>query len=148
MKNFFTISALLAAAAGCVSYQLQPVSIDHPANAEAKTSTIQPSSRTLAYTSVDMPTKTAAAAESQDHDSHHGAPGQTAAGEGKVVATAPDSNQLVIAHGAIKGVMDAMTMGYPVDPPSLLEGLKPGDNVRFTMDLQRKTIVNVEKLNK
>jgi len=42
--------------------------------------------------------------------------------------------------------MDAMTMGYRVEPPSLLEGLKSGDQVRFTIDVQNKAIVKIEKM--
>jgi Cu/Ag efflux protein CusF len=67
-------------------------------------------------------------------------------GEGKVVATVPASNQIVVEHGEIKGFMEAMTMGYPVDPPSLLEGLKFGDKVRFTIDVPKKAIVKIEKM--
>jgi Cu/Ag efflux protein CusF len=44
--------------------------------------------------------------------------------------------------------MEAMTMGYKVDPPSLLDKLKAGDNVRFTIDTQQKAIVKLEKLHK
>jgi Cu/Ag efflux protein CusF len=66
-------------------------------------------------------------------------------GEGKVVATVPSSGQLVVDHGEIKGFMGAMTMGYPVEPPSQLEGLKPGDQVRFTIDVQKKMIVKIER---
>jgi Cu/Ag efflux protein CusF len=67
-------------------------------------------------------------------------------GEGKVIALAPDADQVVIDHGEIKGFMDAMTMGYRVDPPSILEGLSAGDKVRFTLDTQQKAIVKIEKM--
>jgi len=59
----------------------------------------------------------------------------------------PSSGQLVIEHGPIKDFMDAMTMGYPTEPASLLTGLKVGDKVRFAIDVKRKVIVKVEKLN-
>ena len=39
-----------------------------------------------------------------------------------------------------------MTMGYRVEPPSQLEGLKAGDQVRFTIDVPKKAIVKIEKL--
>jgi Cu/Ag efflux protein CusF len=42
--------------------------------------------------------------------------------------------------------MEAMTMGYRIDPPSLLAGLKPGDQVRFTIDVGRRAIIGIEKL--
>jgi mono/diheme cytochrome c family protein len=67
-------------------------------------------------------------------------------GEGKVIAVVPADQQLVVEHGEIKGFMEAMTMGYKVDPPSLLAKLKAGDNVRFTIDTQRKAIVKIEKM--
>ena len=70
---------------------------------------------------------------------------QTAVGQGKVIAVVPSSSQLVVEHGEIKGLMGAMTMGYKVDPPSLLEGLKAGDEIRFTIDTEKKAIVKIEK---
>jgi len=60
----------------------------------------------------------------------------------------PANQQLVVEHREIKGFMEAMTMGYKVDPPSLLAKLKAGDNVRFTIDTQQKAIVKIEKLRK
>jgi Cu/Ag efflux protein CusF len=42
--------------------------------------------------------------------------------------------------------MEAMTMGYRVDPASLLAGLKAGDKVRFTIDVRRRAIVGIDKL--
>ncbi len=39
---------------------------------------------------------------------------------------------LVIRHGAIPGLMDAMTMPFEVSSPALTKGLKPGDRIRFT----------------
>ena len=75
-----------------------------------------------------------------------GAPAKTVVGEGEVVATTPSSSQIVVDHGEIKGFMDAMTMGYRVDPASLLAGVKPGDKVRFTIDVEQRAIVDIEKL--
>ncbi|MCZ6874509.1 MAG: copper-binding protein, partial [bacterium] len=69
-------------------------------------------------------------------------------GEGKVIAVVPATEQVVIDHGDIKGFMDAMTMGYKVSPASLLDGLKAGDQIRFTIDTQKKAIVKIEKLQK
>jgi Cu/Ag efflux protein CusF len=42
--------------------------------------------------------------------------------------------------------MEAMTMGYRTDPPSLLVKVKPGDKVRFTIDVERRAIIELEKL--
>jgi len=62
------------------------------------------------------------------------------------LATVPGASQIVLEHGEIEGFMGAMTMGYRIDPPSLLAGLKPGDKVRFTIDVQKRTITRIEKL--
>jgi mono/diheme cytochrome c family protein len=67
-------------------------------------------------------------------------------GEGTVVALRPDRQQIVVEHGEIKGFMDAMTMGYRTDPPSLLATVKSGDKIRFTIDVERRAIVHIEKL--
>jgi mono/diheme cytochrome c family protein len=69
-------------------------------------------------------------------------------GEGTVIAVVPANQQLVVEHGEIKGFMEAMIMGYKVDPPSLLDQLTAGDRVRFTIDTQQKAIVKIEKLKK
>src|SRR6266498_4414815 len=55
--------------------------------------------------------------------------------------------QLVLHHGEIKDFMGPMTMGYQTESPSLLEGLKPGDRVRFSIDPQKKIIVKIEKIS-
>ncbi len=65
-------------------------------------------------------------------------------GEGKVIAIVPANNQIVVDHQEIKGFMEAMTMGYKVDPPSQLNGLHVGDDIRFTIDTQQKAIVKIE----
>jgi Cu/Ag efflux protein CusF len=134
---------------GCAAYELPPSPMNHPANPQAMAAPQHSPSKTLAYTSANTPSVSAAAAEG-GHDGHH-APGdggnpKTAIGEGKVIATVPSANQIVVEHGEIKGVMDAMTMGYRVEPPSLLEGLKAGDQVRFTIDVPNKTIVKIETM--
>jgi Cu/Ag efflux protein CusF len=58
----------------------------------------------------------------------------------------PHSRQIVVDHKEIKGFMDAMTMGYRIEPQSLREGVKTGDSIRFTIDTQRKAIVKIEKM--
>ena len=67
-------------------------------------------------------------------------------GEGKVIAVVPANEQVVVDHGEIKGFMDAMIMGYKVSPLSLLDGLKAGDRIRFTIDTDKKAIVKIVEL--
>ena len=67
-------------------------------------------------------------------------------GQGKVISVVAEKQELVLEHGPIKGFMDEMTMGYKVSSPSLLKGLKPGDQVTFTIDPKKSVITKVTKL--
>lgn len=40
---------------------------------------------------------------------------------------------LVITHGDIPGYMPPMTMGFRTESPKILESVRPGDEVRFTL---------------
>jgi Cu(I)/Ag(I) efflux system periplasmic protein CusF len=137
---------------GCASYQLEPLSINHPAYLDAAAAPERPASKTLAYTRADIPSSQpvyVVPAEQPGHEAQHSAEAEqkTVVGEGKVITTVPNASQIVVEHGEIKGFMEAMTMGYRVDPPSLLEGLKLGDKVRFTIDVPNKAIIKIEKMN-
>jgi Cu/Ag efflux protein CusF len=50
-----------------------------------------------------------------------------------VVAAAPERREVTVAHEAIPGVMEAMTMPLEVEDPTVLRGLSPGDRVRLTL---------------
>jgi Cu/Ag efflux protein CusF len=133
---------------GCASYRLPPAPMNHPANPQAMAAPLPSLSKTLGYSRADASLVRPSAAAQGGHDSRY-APAdagrqKTAVGEGKVIATVPSANQIVVEHGEIKGFMDAMTMGYRVEAPSLMDGLKPGDQVRFTIDVPNKTIVKIE----
>lgn len=65
-------------------------------------------------------------------------------GNGTVVALRPEKQQVVLEHGPITGFMDAMTMGYKVSPDSLLQRVKPGDKVRFTIDTEARAITRLD----
>jgi Cu(I)/Ag(I) efflux system protein CusF len=137
---------------GCASYQFAPLAASHPGHPEAAAAPAPPRSQTLVYTASDIPSvQPAASMAAVPHEKHpssepEGAASRTVVGEGEVVSTVPTSSQIVVEHGEIKGFMEPMTMGYRVDPPSLLGGLKEGDKVRFTIDVQRRAIVRIEKL--
>jgi Cu/Ag efflux protein CusF len=144
-----TAITIFLSLSGCAPYPLEPLTVNHPAHPQAAVAAMPRASQTLVYAAADLPARSVAA-EQGGHDAHHGsnAPAEkTAVGEGKVIAVVPSSSQLVIEHGPIDDYMDAMTMGYPTEPASLLEGLKPGDKVRFAIDVKRKVIVKVEKIN-
>ncbi len=70
-------------------------------------------------------------------------------GIGSVVAVEPRENRLVLTHREIKGFMAAMAeMSFLVTPATLLKGIKPGDKVRFTIDADKRAIVNVVPLDR
>lgn len=67
-------------------------------------------------------------------------------GQGKVVAIVPAKNQVVLKHDEMKGQMGAMTMGYDLASPTLAQGLKPGDSVKFRIDTANQRIVAIERM--
>ena len=135
---------------GCTVYELEPLATNHPAHPEAMAAPQSPVSKTLAYTRAEIPSARPASAlpvAQSDREAHALAQNEKVVGEGKVIATVPNANQIVLEHGEIKGFMEAMTMGYIVESPSLLDSLKFGDKVRFTIDVPKKAIVKIEKLS-
>jgi Cu/Ag efflux protein CusF len=141
----------LVALTGCgTAYRPPTLTTQHPAHPEATMAPDLPPSKTLAYTPADIPSARPVAAkappgtESASSSQRKGA--HTVVGEGKVIAVVPASREIVLTHGEIKGFMDAMTMGYAIQPASLLERVRAGDTVRFTIDTEQKAIVTLEKL--
>jgi protein SCO1/2 len=49
--------------------------------------------------------------------------------KGRVVSVAANRQSITIAHEAIPGYMNAMTMPFPVKDPKLLDGVDPGDEI-------------------
>jgi len=52
---------------------------------------------------------------------------------GIVRASLNDLGMLVLTHGEIPGYMPAMTMGFRTASPKIVESVKVGDAVRFTL---------------
>lgn len=69
-------------------------------------------------------------------------------GEGIVEKVVVPDRRIVVAHEDIPGFMDAMTMSFEVNKPSLLHKLKPGDHIRFTLERTKLTLylVAAEKI--
>jgi Cu/Ag efflux protein CusF len=133
---------------GCAAaYTPPPLTPQHPAHPEAPAAPAPPPSTTLAYGPSDRPSQQPAMVMAEHRAQLAQQPSQhTVVGEGSVVAVVPSSSQIVVDHKKIQGFMDAMTMGYRIEPPSLLEGVKTGDSIRFTIDTQQKAIVKIEKM--
>ena len=58
---------------------------------------------------------------------------------GTVTASDPDRQRLTVDHSAIPGVMEAMTMEYPVKGGHPLPKLVAGDKVKATLVVQNNT---------
>ncbi|MEW6211825.1 MAG: copper-binding protein [Acidobacteriota bacterium] len=54
-------------------------------------------------------------------------------GKGEVVSIAEDAMSIVIRHERIEDFMEAMTMRFKAEDRDVIEGLTPGDRVRFTL---------------
>jgi manganese oxidase len=67
-------------------------------------------------------------------------------GTATVVSVNPSQRQLIVDGDAIPGYMAAMTMGYTVVTPQLLEGLKPRDVISITVDTTTNRIVAIKVL--
>ena len=67
-------------------------------------------------------------------------------GIGTVVTVEAGKSRVVLDHGEIKDLMAPMVMSYQVMPPTLLENIKAGDKIRFTIDPDKRVIVNIAPL--
>jgi Cu/Ag efflux protein CusF len=52
---------------------------------------------------------------------------------GIVRTVLPTQRALFVTHESIPGLMTGMTMGFEAADPKLLQGLAPGDPIRFTL---------------
>ena len=70
--------------------------------------------------------------------------------EGTVLALDRTRSSVTISHGPLGNLgMPAMTMGFQVAQPALLERIKPGDKVRFHPEIVggELTVMNIEPAN-
>jgi Cu/Ag efflux protein CusF len=90
--------------------------------------------------------QTAAPAEqaSQAASSLQASPGKVFSGEGVVEGVDRSIDTIQINHGDIKGYMPAMSMPYGVKDKSMLDLVKPGDKVTFTLEDTSKGPVLIE----
>ncbi len=67
---------------------------------------------------------------------------------GIVRSVIPKLGAIFLTHEAMPGLMDAMTMGFETEDTKILDGLVPGDAVRFTVrkDGERLILVRIDKL--
>jgi Cu/Ag efflux protein CusF len=68
-------------------------------------------------------------------------------GKGSVVSLDEKAKRISVKHEEIKGLMPAMTMDFPVRSGEILDSLRPGNRVRFTLSAQGTDFVieNIEK---
>jgi Cu/Ag efflux protein CusF len=64
-------------------------------------------------------------------------------GTGVVVAANIRESRLIVDHEEIKNFMAPMVMSYAVAPASVLKGLKPGAKISFTIDANKRAIVDI-----
>lgn len=69
---------------------------------------------------------------------------------GIVRGVLPPLRVVVLTHEALPGLMSAMTMPFQVKDARLLDGLEPGDAVRFSVrkDGDRLVLVSIEKVTR
>jgi len=63
---------------------------------------------------------------------------------GKIESIDENKQSITIAHREIPGLMAAMTMPFSVDDPSILEGLEPGMEVTFQLEVTASRYIIVE----
>lgn len=137
---------IVLAANSCAAYQAPELALSHPAHPRGAPAPVTQRSLTLAYGAADVAALRARPVTLAQADGPAPSAEDMISADGSVVAVVPSASQLVVQHGEIKGFMDAMTMGYRVEPSSLLDGLKFGDKVRFTIDVPKKAIIKIEKM--
>lgn len=91
----------------------------------------------------DMTTDSTATATTQ------AATSKTGEGTGKVVEISQDKKSITLDHGQIGDMMEPMVMPFDIHDPALLNDLKIGDSIRFTVQYQEGSgysLTSVQKL--
>lgn len=102
----------------------------------------------FAWFSLPSPPRPPGEAPSGGHANHGGDP--AAFSNGVVVAIDKNAGGLTISHGPIQHLgMPGMTMGFRAASPALLEGIRPGDKIRFHVDVVGGdfTVLKIETVN-
>jgi Cu/Ag efflux protein CusF len=68
-------------------------------------------------------------------------------GVGTITGLDAESGVVSIRHEDIPGLMSAMEMPFEAKPSKILDGLKIGDKVDFTVDGKSLTILEIRKRN-
>ncbi len=77
-----------------------------------------------------------------------GAERQFYEGVGVVIGVNLEKSRLLIKMQEIKGFMVPMPMNSQVKPVTLLQRLKPGEKIRFTIDATKRGIVEISRMEK
>ncbi len=66
---------------------------------------------------------------------------------GIVRVVLPSQGAIFITHETIPDLMPGMTMGFEAEDPKILDGLQPGDPIRFTLQQQgqRLRVVAIDR---
>ena len=74
--------------------------------------------------------------KAKDHSAHHPAAANAAdRSDGEVRKVDKEAGKLTLKHGEIKNLdMPPMTMVFQVNDRAMLDGLEPGDKVRFSAE--------------
>ncbi|HET6401667.1 MAG TPA: copper-binding protein [Candidatus Kapabacteria bacterium] len=90
----------------------------------------------LAIASIALLTSCSKQEQVQPGDTSQAAAAAMKQGEGKAVLLKADTaaKTVTLDHNTIPGIMDAMTMEYPVSDPALLRAASVGDSVTFTLE--------------
>jgi len=69
-------------------------------------------------------------------------------GVGVVIEVNLEKSRLIMDHEEIKDFMAPHKMSYQVKPVTLLQGLKPGEKIRFTIDSATRTLTAISQMEK